>query len=375
MRPTEWEPENDNADPARTDWDKLKALDTPDSMLRKRMLVCRELQQRRIPYVISIWVLPEWLYADPGRGPQAGGRKVPREKWPELAECVGSYLVYAKEQYGVEPDLFSFNEIDYGVRVKFEPEEHRDFIKFLGPYFESLGLKTRMLLADVASCRGTHVFCLPTIHDPEAMRYVGAVAFHSWGGATPEQYGAWRDLARPAGLPLLVTELGVDANWREVPLDTFRYAMREVEHYQDLIRYAQPQGTMQWEFTSDYSLLNLDWNTRETSPKKRFWFVKHFCNLTPTPGVGIVTESGNARVKVSGFRSPDRAQWTLHISNAGAARACTITGLPPQVAEWRAVLTSESESFTDLAPVRAVRGTVRLDLPANSLLTLTAGEQ
>jgi hypothetical protein len=255
--------------------------------------------------------------------------------------------------------------------VKFEPEEHRDFIKFLGPHLEQLGLKTKMLLADVANCRGTHVFCEPTLADPEAMRYVGAVAFHSWGGASPEQYGAWRDLARRADLPLLVAELGVNANWRAVPLDTFRYALSEVQHYQDIIRYAQPQGTMQWEFTSDYSLLNIDRNTRELTPKKRFWFVKHFCNLTPTPGIAVAAESDNDRVAITGFRGEEdgRAVYTCHISNMGAVRPATVTGLPPGV--YRAVQTDEERSYEVIGEQRIGPGPVELTLGANSLLTLT----
>jgi len=378
MTPAEWEPENDNASPDQTDWDFLKSHDTPDSNLRRELLLAQQMQERGIPYVISIWHLPEWLYADPGKGRGVHGRRVPPEKWPELLECLGSYLLYAREQYGVEPDLFSFNEPQYGVRVKLTPEEHRDAIKSIGAHFDKLGLRTKMLLADVANPRGTIAYAMPSVQDPEAMRYVGAVAFHSWGGATPEQYAEWGDLARRLGLPLLVTELGVDANWRAVPLDTFRYAMREVRMYQELILYARPQGTMQWEFTSDYSTVDVERQESggaRLAPKKRFWFVKHFCNLTPVPAAVLETESDNPSVLITAFRGLGAGQaapvYAFHVANFGSERPAALTGLPQGISELRAVRTSEAESFTDLGPVPVRNGAVGLTLAPNSLLTLT----
>ncbi len=378
MTPAEWEPENDNASPDQTDREVLRSHDQPDSNLRREFLLAQQLQRRGVPYVISIWDLPEWLYAEAEEGRRGSGRRVPPEKWPELLECLGSYLLYAREQYGVEPDLFSFNEPEYGVRVKLTPEEHRDAIKSIGAHFEKLGLKTRMLLADVSNPRDTTAYAMPAAQDPEAMRHVGAVAFHSWGGASPEQYAAWGDLAERLGLPLLVTELGVDANWRAVPLDTFRYALREVRMYQDLLLYARPQGTMQWEFTSDYSTVDVEWPASggaRLTPKKRFWFVKHFCNLTPAPAVALGTESDNPNVLITAFRSADARgaapAYALHIANFGSERAATLTGLPAGLSELRSVRTSETESFADLGPVPVQGGMLELTLAANSLLTLT----
>lgn len=375
MTLAEWEPENDNARADLTDWAALRAHDGADSNLRREFQLAQELERRGIPYVISVWDLPEWLYADPGSGRREQARHVPAEKWDELLECIGSYLLYAREAYGVEPDLFSFNEPEYGVRVKLTPEEHRDAIKSIGARLEALGLRTKMLLADVANPRDPD-YPLPAAEDPEAMRHVGALGFHSWGGASPEEYGAWATLARRLGLPLLVTELGVDANWRDVPLHTFRYALQEARMYQELILYAQPQGTMQWEFTSDYSLVEQQTDAAgapQLVPTKRFWFVKHFCNLTPTPGVALATTSDQPDVLVTAFRRTGAAgapAFAVHILNLGPARRARLGGLPSALGELRAVRTSETEEFTELGAVPAAAG-MELELAANSLLTLT----
>ena len=363
----EWEPQNDNADPANVDWDAFTARDKLDSNLRREFLLAQRIQKMGVPYVVSVWQLPAWLYTDPQGDPRAGKRKIDPAKWPELLECLGSYLLYAKRQYGVEPDLFSFNESDIGVRVWLTAEEHRDAIKRIGPHFESQGLKTRLLLGDTGNARGTVKFCYPTADDPEALKYVGAVSFHSWGGATPEQYGAWADLADRLKLPLLVGELGVDAQaWRGKAYATFDYAMREVRHYQELILHARPRGTMQWEFTSDYGIVAA--TDDGLQPTKRFYFVQQFCNLTPYHSRALGVASDHPKVLITAFA--DEQTTTMHISNSGAEREATVTGLP--AGTWRALRTSQAEDYAELPAVVSDGGAVTLTLAAQSLLTLTS---
>ena len=53
-----------------------------------------------------------------------------------------------KEAYGVEADLFSFNESDLGINVRMTGEEHKEFIKKLGAFFAKKGLSTKLLLGD-----------------------------------------------------------------------------------------------------------------------------------------------------------------------------------------------------------------------------------
>jgi hypothetical protein len=80
-----------------------------------------------------------------------------------LVNSIVRYLQYARQQYGAEPDLFSFNEANIGIDVLLTAEEHRDMIKRLGAAFEQNGLKTRLLLGDATwpaqharfrTCRG-----------------------------------------------------------------------------------------------------------------------------------------------------------------------------------------------------------------------------
>ena len=224
-----------------------------------------------------------------------------------------------------------------------------------------------MLLADVSNPRGTHTYAQPAAFDAEAMKYVGAVSFHSWGGASQAQYEAWAELAERLGLPLLVAELGTDAGgWRGRSFDSYWYGIDEARMYQELLLYARPQGAMYWEFTADYSLVRLAGDT--ILPTGRFWLTKHFTDLTPPRSQVLATRSDHPKVLITAFER--EGEYAVHIANVSAARDAILTGLPRHVTRWRAVQTTEEQGFAELAPVAAEDGGLRLSLPARSLLTL-----
>jgi hypothetical protein len=369
-----WEPDDHSTTPPDADYFKQREQAYP--RLRLEMQMGRQLQDKGIPYVASIWAIPEWAYTDPGAKPQRRSRRlIPPEKMGALVNSIVGYLRYARQQYGAEPDLFSFNEANIGIDVLLTAEEHRDMIKRLGAAFEQNGLKTRLLLGDATGPRNTHDFALAAALDPEAMKYVKALGFHSWGGGTPEQYKAWGDLAEWLQLPLLVTELGVDAQaYQGGAYDSFNYGMSEVRMYQELLLYARPQGTQQWEFTADYGTVRTqrrDDGGTDLIPTSRFWLVKHFTDLTPRNSDALAVSSDNDKVLFTAFAQGQGSArvYTLHVANMAAAREVTIEGAPDLV--FRAVRTGESENFLELPPIRAQGGILRLQIPARSLLTLT----
>jgi hypothetical protein len=275
----------------------------------------------------------------------------------------------------VEPDLFSFNEPDIGVRVFMTPQEHRDAIKRIGGAFEDWGLRTRCVLGGAASPRGTHTYAEPAVDDPEAMRHVGAVAFHSWGGASGYEYRAWSQLAREVDRPLLVTELGVDPYaWQTGAYDSFDYALREVAMYQEILLHARPQGLMHWQFTADYSLLRREDTAAgpHFTPTSRYWFVKHFCDLTPRNSTAVAVRSDRPDVLLTAFRGAreGKVSLALHIFNPGRVRKATIEGFPATVERLRAVRTDLRQSFRETPFVPVIGGSAKISLTAHSLTTL-----
>lgn len=381
MVAADWAPDPADFAAGEPDWQKLEARDTPGSKLRRRFEFDRQLSQRSLPLVSSVWWLPEWLYGDSSRKRADGHRRiVPRDKWPQLADVVSSYLLHGKRRYGVEPDLFSFNESNIGVMVLMTPEEHRDVIKLLGAHFAKRGLKTKLLLGDSTGA-GSIEFTSAAAADAEALQYVGAIAFHSWGGAESSVYTGWAELAERLQLPLLVTELGVDANYSVRPHEQPGYGLREVRMYQELLLHARPTATMYWEFTSDYSLVKwtrgAEGRSPEISPTDRFYFTKQFCNLTPPQADALGTTSDHSQVLVTAFAAGADSQrvYTIHIANFGAARDARITGLPAGVKQFRVLCTGDTDMYRELPPIQISGTETHLALPARGLLTLTTVSQ
>ena len=380
MSLAEWAPTDDTALSEAEREALRKSHDRTGSRLRQEFLLAQQIQKRGIPSCISIWQLPDWVYTDPGKGPFDNHRIVAPDKWPAVLDAIGSYLVYAKKQYGVEPDLFSFNESNYGVMVYLSPDEHRIAMRRVGDYLRKLGLKTKMLLGDITDPgSGGIQYVQPAVGDPEAMRNVGAVSIHSWGGAKPETYAAWADFAEKHHLPLLVTEAGVDSAAWSTPweLTSFYYALRELRMYQEPLLYARPRSLMRWEFTSDYGMVKCEKNPSngalEFRPALNYWLVQHLCNLTPPEAEALTTRSSDSSVLFTAFRGRvgDRTEYTLHIANLGAARPVTISGIPAGTERLQQFRSSETEGFKSLEPLAVKNGVVQADLTPLSFLTLT----
>lgn len=373
-----WAPASAGRPANDADWARLAAAaDKPGSKLHQQLLMAQALQSRHIPYISSIWRLPEWLYTDPEVRPgrySVAHRVVAPERWDDMLHCLGSYFLYAREKYGIEPALFSFNEPDWGVNVYFSPATHRDAIKSIGAHFEKLGLKTRMLLGDVTNPRGTDTYTTPTLADPAALRYVGALSVHSWGGATPAQYAAWAHVAEESKLPLLVAEVGPDAQahkYSEV-LHNYIFVLQEMQHYMELLLHARPRTALPWEFTSDYALMQKQGERYE--PTKRFWVIKHFCNLTPPASEALGTSSNRDTVLFAAFRGKEGGKnaWALHVANLGPARPAMLSGLPAGIQSLKVIQTSAQDDFKEMTPVAVRGGGARMALPAQALLTLLA---
>ncbi len=344
-------------------WDRERAA--PGPQLRRDFELMQRVQQKGLPWILSLWRLPEHYYSDPYQKP-AGTfhRQIAADRWPEFLDLLGSFLLHLKNHYNAEPDLFSFNEPDLGVDIGFSGPEHRDMVKRIGAHLQSLGLKTQLLLGDAANPRDSHLYVLPTAADPEATAYVGAISFHSWGNGTPAQYRAWGDVADWLQKPLLVGEAGVDPGaWRNRAFDSYAYGLREAQQYQELLRDTRPQSLLFWEYTEDYGLVRVR-EDRSIEPTGRFYLIKHFANLTPLHSRAVESSSDQSDVLVSAFAKD--ASLVVHVLNTGPARDALLQGLP--AGRWRQVVTTENsgwkESTWEHTPARA------LPLAARSFTTL-----
>jgi hypothetical protein len=404
MTLTDWEPDNPNpvggagatggnretfatpplhGEENKPDWKVLVARDQPETRLRREFELMRELTRRKIPYVASIWSLPPWMYEHLPKKADADGNEIATAMWPQVLDCISTYLQYAKEKYQAEPDFLSFNEPDIGIHIKFTADQHGNAIKRLAERFTALGIKTRLLLGDVANPRyAAEKFARTAAAGSDkqdglkVIDAVGAVAFHSWGGAAPAEYAAWSELAQKLKLPLFVTEAGVDPfAWHDGRFQNFDYGLRELMQYQHLLQYARPQAILFWEFSEDYSLLSREKITGRMQLTPRFCYQKQFADLTPPGSEAVTISSERQTLALTAFRHPahndDPRGYTVHIANQLWGRKLVIDGIPSGIEKLNAVHTTRDELFKELTPIPVHDGKIEIDLPAQSLTTLT----
>jgi hypothetical protein len=342
----------------------------PDPSVRAAMEMARTLADRKIPMIISVWFPPEWAVTGPPGGAVRRGRRIDPKKWDAVCESIGSYLEYLKEHYGAEPRYFSFNESDIGIDVLQSPEEHEEAIKRLGSYFAAHRLVTKMLLGDTGDPTGID-FIKVAMSDPEAVKYIGAVSFHSWRGGTVEQFTRWGEAARKLGVPLIVAEGGTDSNSYAYPnifLEPW-YGLEEMSQYLEICAISQPASILQWQFTHDYSLLTGGTGGEPLKPTQRFWNLKQM-NETPVGSNAVAIRSDKAAVVVCAFFDGANGVCTVHLVNNGATREVDISGLPVGVTEMHGYVTDFSRSMKELGPVSVNGGTARITLDSQSFVTL-----
>jgi hypothetical protein len=346
--------------------------------VRESMEMAQKLAQRRIPFIISIWAPPTWALQAGGRGGRDGGGSLNQEKWDSISKSIGSYILYMKNTYGAEPELFSFNESEMGINVRQTPAEHCTQIKKLGAYFASIGLATKMLLGDTGNAQGIK-FIDVAVADPNAMKYVTAISFHSWNGGNDQLLARWGEVARNLNIPLLVAEAGTDPQAYSNPtlLQSAPYSLNEINLYIRICALCQPESIIQWQLTADYSLLAGNTARRvgggdenqPLKPTQRFWNLKQL-GSTPAGSFYLPTTCDGSAVNCAAFGDIANGIYTVHLVNNGAERPTTLSGLPANLKELQIYVTDGQRGMKESNRIPITNGTAKFTLNTASYTTL-----
>ena len=319
-----------------------------DDRVAAAMNMAKRLAAKGMPVIVSAWFPPLWAMDEASRNaPRRWGGisayKLDPAKTQKIYKSLTDYLVYLKQEYGVEAWAYSFNESDLGIDVHHTPQEHADFIKGLGAYMASRGLATKLLLGDNSDAT-TYDFILPGMNDPEAHKYIAAVSFHSWRGCDNETLQKWSDAATKLNVPLIVGEGSTDAAGHRYPMifAESTFALYEINLYTRIAAICQPASILQWQLTSDYSILwggGVYGSDGPLRPTQRFWNIKQLAN-TPEKAFAMPIVCNKEEVNSASFGNKATGEYVVHMVNNGAARTATIKGLPSEAKEVKAYLTN-----------------------------------
>ena len=347
--------------------------------VHESMLMAQKLAKTGMPVIISDWSAPNWaIIGDPrdafrNRSKGIYGYPLNPEKTEKIYQSISDYLVYLKQNYGVEPDLFSFNESDLGINVRHTGKEHAEFIKGFGAYLASRGIATKMLLGDNSDAT-TFDFIIPAMNDPETHKYIGAVSFHSWRGCDDETLKKWAGAAKKMNLPLLVAEGSTDAAAWTYPEIFYEqtFALYEINLYIRICSICQPLSILQWQLTSDYSVLMGEGIYRTEGllrPTRRFWNLKQLAS-TPEDAFALPNTCSEEEVNCAAFGNPARGEYTIHMVNNGAEKPAEIKGFPSDVSTMEVYVTDSKRGMEKTGEIRATEGTFNLILPPAAMITL-----
>lgn len=342
------------------------------------MKMAQRLHKLGMVVILSDWSAPDWaIEGTRSFRPQPGGLRgnpLNEAKMEQIYKSIADYIQYAKDQYGFEFAMFSFNESDLGINVRQTPEEHASFIKGLGAYLALRGIKTALLLGDTADANGWP-FIEEAINDKSTHKYIGAVSFHSWRGYTDENLRRWFQEAERMDLPLLVGEGSMDAGAWLYP-DIFRestYAMAEMNLYVRIMKICQPESILQWQLTADYSPMIGGGVFGEVNvpltPTQRFWNFKQIADM-PEDLFAMQVEANKDNITCAALGDNDRGIYVIHLVNNGASRMATLKGLPSDVRRLKVFVTNEQRSMSQGRRAWVRNGTATFLAESNSFITL-----
>jgi len=353
-------------------WDKEGR---ENNHVKRSAEMAQRLKQIDMPVIVSCWFPPSWAGVQTTRsdGTAKAYALKPSEK-DSIYASLASYLKFLKQDYGVEADYFSFNESDLGIDVVFTPEEHRDFIKTFGHYLADQGLKTRLLLGDNSDAT-TYDFILPALNDPAAHPYIGAISFHSWRGCDDTTLRKWAAASRQINVPLIVGEGSTDAAAHQYPaiFNETTFALYEINLYTRLCAICQPLSILQWQLTSDYSILWGDGIYRSEGPLRptqRFYNLKQL-SMTPKDAFAATADCNKENVNVAAFVKTATGESAVHIVNNGASCEAYVSGLPTRTTEAVVYVTNHLQ-HAEAQMLKVKDGRVIIKLPAESFVTLIA---
>jgi hypothetical protein len=342
----------------------------------KAMEMAQRLGKMGIPVILSAWSAPDWAIVGKANfQPVNGvwGNPLNHDQMQNIYKSITDYILYLKNNYGVEAKAFSFNESDLGINIRMTPQEHADFIKGLGAYMAAKGLRTKLLLGDNSDAT-TYSFIYPAMNDAEARKYIAAVSFHSWRGWETATLQKWADAATQLQLPLLVGEGSIDAAAWQYP-DIFlepTYAREEINLYTRLLAICQPVSILQWQLTADYSPLaggGIFGDNGPLRPTQRFWNLKQLAS-TPKNLYAMPITTNKADVSAAALGDNSKGVYAVHIVNNGSTRKVTFTGLPANVKALRMYITNKLDSYKNEGLKKVSKGQVSFTLQAESYVTL-----
>jgi hypothetical protein len=150
-------------------------------------------------------------------------------------------------------------------------------------------------------------------------------------------------------------------------------ALYEIELYIRMLALSEPRSILQWQLTSDYSLLaggGVYGDTTPLRPTQRFWNLKQLASTPERVSHRPITCAPPVSCAALGDASTSR--YAVHLVNTGAWRPAELTGLPRGVTSLRVWTTDANRKMVEGPRVPVEDGRAQFRLDAASYVTLVS---
>ena len=241
----------------------------------------------------------------------------------------------------------------------------------MGAVLAQRNLATKILLGDNSDAT-TYDFIIPAMEDASTHKYMAAISFHSWRGCNDSTLKKWAEASRRLNIPLIVGEGSTDAAAHRYPqiFAESTFAFYEINLYIRICALCEPLSILQWQLTSDYSILwgdGIYGSEGILRPTQRFWNLKQLAS-TPEGVFSIPLSCDTELINCAAFGNPSNGSFALHVVNNGAAREITLKGIPAGGIVM--YVTNVQDGMKEIGRTQAKEGTLELSLPAASFISL-----
>jgi hypothetical protein len=150
------------------------------------------------------------------------------------------------------------------------------------------------------------------------------------------------------------------------------FALYEINLYLRLCAICQPLSILQWQLTSDYSVLageGIYGTEGPLRPTQRFWNLKQLAS-TPRDAFAIPFTCSKEGVICAAFGNISRGAWAVHMVNNGALCEAVVQGMPAGVTVLDVYVTDKVRGMEKTGEVTVTEGRVALTLPAASFVSI-----
>lgn len=256
---------------------------------------------------------------------------------------------------GVEPPYYSpINEPGFERAGNRSPEWLTSVVKLLGARMRAEGLETRLVIPDDLNPSEAYRRAVVVLADPEARQYVGAVAYHLYGGSN--DLDRLRELAQANKLPMWMTEyyessyagwpgvLGWAVTMQQMLTDGDATA---VDYLWGFFGSHDPSSTLV-SIAFDHGR----YVRHERTPA--YFVTGQFSRFVPPGSVRLTASAVPAPVFVSAFRRPDGKVAIVAVNSGDSARDVGFSVLGAQLRGGvEAIRTSAGEQGVRLDPLTA----------------------